>query len=144
MQPSAVIVLAEFEDPTDAALIAFEDVGVLGIGAGIDELDVGVRDGRAFVGHAGWGPGQLDAELERGDWILEPARREDAFSAEPAGAVAGRPDPQGRQLRAGGADAARSVGQLSTRFYDPGWVVRRRPWPTTTCTPWRDGRAGAL
>ena len=36
-----------------------------------------------FVGHAGWGPGQLDAELERGDWILEPARREDAFSAEP-------------------------------------------------------------
>src|SRR5438270_1735826 len=30
VQPSAVIVLAEFEDPTDAALLAFGDVGVLG------------------------------------------------------------------------------------------------------------------
>ena len=39
-----------------------------------------MRAGRAFVGHAGWGPGQLDSELERGDWILEPARREDAFT----------------------------------------------------------------
>ncbi len=43
-----------------------------------------MRTGRAFVGHSGWGPGQLDAELERGDWILEPARRDDAFSVEPA------------------------------------------------------------
>jgi putative transcriptional regulator len=42
-----------------------------------------VRRGRAFVGHAGWGPSQLDEELERGDWILEPARREDAFAETP-------------------------------------------------------------
>ena len=35
-----------------------------------------------FLGHAGWGPGQLDGELERGDWILEPAKLVDAFSAE--------------------------------------------------------------
>jgi putative transcriptional regulator len=35
------------------------------------------------VGHAGWGAGQLDAELERGDWIVEPAQRGDAFSSEP-------------------------------------------------------------
>jgi putative transcriptional regulator len=83
VQASAVIVLARFDDPQEAALIAFDDVGVLGIGEGIDELDVGVREGRAFVGHAGWGPGQLDSELERGDWILESALREDAFSADP-------------------------------------------------------------
>jgi putative transcriptional regulator len=83
VQPSAVIVLAEFEDATDAALIAFADVGVLGISASLEEVSAGVRSGRAFVGHSGWGPGQLDGEIERGDWILEPARREDAFSAEP-------------------------------------------------------------
>jgi putative transcriptional regulator len=82
VQPSAVIVLAEFEDATDAALIAFDDVGVLGTGPSSDELTVGVRSGRAFLGHAGWGPGQLDSELERGDWILEPARLEDAFSVD--------------------------------------------------------------
>src|SRR5437588_7246001 len=83
VQPSAVIVLAEFEDATDAALLAFDDVGVLGIGTSLEELTTGVRSGRAFVGHAGWGPGQLDAELERRDWIVEPGRREDVFTAEP-------------------------------------------------------------
>jgi putative transcriptional regulator len=81
VQPSALIVLAEFEQPEEAALISFEDIGVL---AGAQEDPAtGVRRGRAFVGHSGWGPGQLDDELERGDWILEPARREDAFSESP-------------------------------------------------------------
>jgi putative transcriptional regulator len=82
VQPSSVIVLAQFEDATDAALIAFDDVGVLATGSSPDEPVAGVRRGRAFVGHAGWGPGQLDSELEHGDWILETARREDAFSTE--------------------------------------------------------------
>jgi putative transcriptional regulator len=85
VQPSAVIVLAQFEDPTDAALLAFDDVGVLGTGPSPEELSAGVRAGRAFLGHAGWGPGQLDGELERGDWILEPARLEDAFAEEAKG-----------------------------------------------------------
>jgi putative transcriptional regulator len=83
VQQSAVIVLAEFEDPGDAALIAFDDIGILGNGFGPDQVGAGVRTARAFAGHAGWGPGQLDGELERGDWILEPARRDDAFSDDP-------------------------------------------------------------
>jgi putative transcriptional regulator len=83
VQPSSVIVLARFEDATDAALLAFDDIGVLGTGPSADELSAGVRAGRAFLGHAGWGAGQLDGELERGDWILEPARREDAFAQDP-------------------------------------------------------------
>ena len=82
VQPSALIVLAEFHQPAEAALIAFEDVGVLASGAQEDP-ELRVRRGRAFVGHAGWGPGQLDDEVERGDWILEPARREDAFTGTP-------------------------------------------------------------
>lgn len=83
VQPSSVIVLARLEDPSEAALIAFEDIGVIGAGSDSDPSPAGVRQGRAFVGHAGWGAGQLDAELERGDWITDPARREDAFSEEP-------------------------------------------------------------
>ena len=82
VQPSALIVLAEFDQPGEAALIAFEDIGVLANGAQ-DDPSLSVRRGRAFVGHAGWGPGQLDDEVERGDWILEPARREDAFTGQP-------------------------------------------------------------
>jgi putative transcriptional regulator len=83
VQPSSVIVLAQFEDPDEAALLAFDDVGVIGAGSSAEALSVGVRQARAFVGHAGWGPGQLDAELERDDWILEPARLEDPFSPDP-------------------------------------------------------------
>jgi putative transcriptional regulator len=83
VQPSSVIVLAHFEDPDDAALLSFDDVGVMGTADEGTEQTVGVRRGRAFVGHAGWGPGQLDSELERDDWILEPARRQDAFTTDP-------------------------------------------------------------
>lgn len=83
VQPSAMMVLAQFEDPDEAALLAFDDVGVLGTSGAEEDRSVGVRTGRAFVGHAGWGPGQLDAEIERGDWILDGARVEDAFSSEP-------------------------------------------------------------
>jgi putative transcriptional regulator len=79
---SALIVLAEFEHADDAAVIAFEDVGVLG-GTG-DDGRPGTRRGRAFAGHAGWGPGQLDSELDRGDWIIEPAQRDDAFTGSPS------------------------------------------------------------
>jgi putative transcriptional regulator len=81
--PSSVIVLARFEDPGEAALLAFADVGVLGSNVSIEGPVAGVRDGRAFVGHAGWGAGQLDGEVERGDWILEPAQLDDAFSPTP-------------------------------------------------------------
>jgi putative transcriptional regulator len=76
-----VVVLARFEDPSDSALIAFDDVGVLSSGDPTESP--GVIEGRAFVGHAGWGSGQLDAEIDRGDWILEPARLSDAFSEAP-------------------------------------------------------------
>src|SRR5437764_4077641 len=80
---SSVIVLGRFEDPNEAALLAFADVGVLGGGFPADDPGGALREGRAFVGHAGWGPGQLDGELERGDWIVEPARRADVFSNSP-------------------------------------------------------------
>src|SRR5579859_1070907 len=84
VQPSTVITLARFRDVEEAALHAFEDIGVLGTGGPpLGELADRVLTARAYVGHSGWGPGQLDSELERGDWILEPARSQDVFSADP-------------------------------------------------------------
>lgn len=81
VQPSSVITLAQFNDIAEAALPAFGDIGVLGTGGQrLDELAAQVVEARAYVGHSGWGPGQLDSELERGDWIVEPARSEDVFS----------------------------------------------------------------
>ncbi|MEA2213787.1 MAG: putative transcriptional regulator [Solirubrobacteraceae bacterium] len=81
VQPASLIILAEFEDPGQAALIAFDDVGVLASGAAEDL--VAISRGRAFVGHSGWGPGQLDSEIDRGDWFLAPATRADAFTTDP-------------------------------------------------------------
>jgi putative transcriptional regulator len=34
---------------------------------------------RIFVGHAGWGPGQLEGEIARGDWKLEHAEAQGIF-----------------------------------------------------------------
>lgn len=44
----------------------------------------GVLDGlRLFAGYAGWGAGQLEAELRLGGWLVVAAESDDAFSAEP-------------------------------------------------------------
>jgi putative transcriptional regulator len=40
---------------------------------------------RIFAGYAGWGAGQLEAELEEGAWYVVLAEPGDAFSADPDG-----------------------------------------------------------
>jgi putative transcriptional regulator len=38
---------------------------------------------RIFIGHAGWGPGQLEAEIARGDWSLKHAEADAVFNGKP-------------------------------------------------------------
>ena len=38
---------------------------------------------RVFRGYAGWGPGQLEGEIEAGAWLVLDAEPEDVFAAEP-------------------------------------------------------------
>lgn len=82
VQPTAVIVLAAFDDPSAAGLLIRDDVGFLSAHADFGSALAVTRRMRVFAGHAGWGPGQLEEELEREDWIVEPARREDCFGDE--------------------------------------------------------------
>lgn len=41
------------------------------------------RDVRLFLGYAGWGAGQLEAELESGTWLPAPADTAAVFESEP-------------------------------------------------------------
>ncbi len=80
----SVIVLAEFDEPGLAGVLLGEDLGFLS--SATEDLDVvadAVRRARVFAGHAGWGPGQLEGELEEDAWIVEPPRREEIFSDDP-------------------------------------------------------------
>lgn len=70
VQESAVLVLAEFEDPDEAALLVVDDVGFVPGDGDFDLLAGATRRVRVFAGYAGWGPGQLEAELEESSWIV--------------------------------------------------------------------------
>lgn len=48
-----------------------------------DEVAAGFSGLRIFRGYAGWGAGQLDAELELGGWIVVSAEPGDVFTHDP-------------------------------------------------------------
>ncbi|MFL5828059.1 MAG: YqgE/AlgH family protein [Thermoleophilaceae bacterium] len=79
VQPAAAMILAEFDEPGDAATIVLEDVGFVSVEPDLPGVSVATRRARVFAGYAGWGPGQLEAEIERDDWILEEAAVEDVL-----------------------------------------------------------------
>ena len=82
VQQDAAVVLADFERPEGAEVIAFGSIGFL---AGeVDPSEIGsLRRARVFAGYAGWGPGQLEAEIEESSWLVEPAVPEDVFAPDP-------------------------------------------------------------
>jgi putative transcriptional regulator len=82
VQPEAVLVLGEFVDPEDAAVPLFGSLGFPSLEEPEEVVPATTRR-RVFAGYAGWSAGQLEGELERDDWILEPAQPDDAFTDDP-------------------------------------------------------------
>lgn len=82
VEPSSPVVLAEFVVPEMADVLVFGSIGFL---VGDQAMDVrgDVLRARVYAGYAGWGAGQLEAELAENAWILEPAREEDVFTEDP-------------------------------------------------------------
>jgi putative transcriptional regulator len=88
VQPQSIVLLAEFADEDDRpgeALIVAGGMGLVLQGTELEELEDAAERARAFLGYAGWGPEQLEAELDRDDWILVDAQPDDAFTDDPGG-----------------------------------------------------------
>lgn len=84
VQPASIVVLAEFEDPAEAAYLVVGAIGLVSDSTGLERLGSATARRRVYAGYTGWGPGQLEAELEREDWIVEPALTGDVFDEDPA------------------------------------------------------------
>jgi putative transcriptional regulator len=58
-------------------------IGLVDLEAPPELLAGGITSLRVFAGYAGWGPGQLQAEIDEGAWYVLPGEPADAFLAEP-------------------------------------------------------------
>jgi len=77
-----LVLMRTAKEPPDSLLV-FDRVYASG---SLDALRNSLTHGegvRAFAGYAGWGPGQLDAEVARGDWLIGPADSKALFDVAP-------------------------------------------------------------
>jgi len=61
----------------------FGSTGLVDLDAPVEILASAVSALRIFAGYAGWGAGQLEAEIEEGAWYVVPAESQDPFLEEP-------------------------------------------------------------
>ncbi len=85
VQSEALIVLADFRDREAAAAIVVADVGLVAADSETSELSDLTRRARVFAGYAGWGPGQLEGELDEDAWIVEPPVPAELFAEDADG-----------------------------------------------------------
>jgi putative transcriptional regulator len=76
VSPQSVVALGDFEDVGEAGTRVVGSLGTLDPEAENESL----RRVRVYAGYTGWGPGQLDGELEEEAWMVLPARPGDPFA----------------------------------------------------------------
>jgi putative transcriptional regulator len=87
VQPDAVICLAAVNDPDPVEWWqpVVGDVGVVDLDHEPEDVAGALDRLRVFAGYAGWGPDQLEEELEAGAWFVVDAEPADVLAAEPDG-----------------------------------------------------------
>ena len=100
VQPNAAICVGRTQDATrehpsvleathDAEADGFSpligDLGTVDLNRAPEEVGVAFSGLRVFTGYSGWGPGQLEEEIEAGAWFVVEGRQADVLSAEPSG-----------------------------------------------------------
>jgi putative transcriptional regulator len=76
------LAVARLRDPQDQPVGWRPVVGLVGmvdLDTPTELVDGSVTAMRVFAGYAGWGAGQLDGEVERGDWYVVTSESGDAF-----------------------------------------------------------------
>jgi len=82
VQPTSPVLLAQVAEPHTPDVPIFGQIGFL-TGDVTSEIGSALSRARVYAGYSGWGPGQLEAELEEESWIVDAAREEDVFDDDP-------------------------------------------------------------
>jgi putative transcriptional regulator len=87
VQPDAAIGLARRASTGDVEGLAplLGDLATVDLAAGPGPLGSAVDALRVYAGYSGWGPGQLDGEIDADGWYVLDARADDAFTSAPGG-----------------------------------------------------------
>ena len=83
VEPQTLLALVTVrKNPPQPADEVIDSLYVTGVGVLDEWPDFAdeVVDYRAFVGYTGWAPGQLDVEMQRGDWLVLPADEQSIFT----------------------------------------------------------------
>lgn len=80
VQQGLLSVIAEFETPELSPRVIFGTVGFLDLEAPVRR---GVKRARVFAGYSGWGPGQLENEIEDGSWVITDPTPDLVFEVSP-------------------------------------------------------------
>ncbi len=59
-------------------------LGTVDLAAAPDEVATEIEAVRVFSGYAGWGPGQIEAEIDEGAWLIIDGAPDDVLTADPA------------------------------------------------------------
>jgi putative transcriptional regulator len=86
VEPEGLLLLLRAEAKPEGFEPVFQDVYLGGGAARLEELlgsRVPAERIRGYAGYAGWGPGQLDNEIDRGDWSILAALPSQVFDPAP-------------------------------------------------------------
>ena len=83
VQPEAVVALGLADQETSAVQPVVPGVGIVDLRSDPLALAGDVRALRLFAGYAGWGEGQLEAEIDEGGWFVVDAIPDDVFGDDP-------------------------------------------------------------